>query len=209
MHDQRRVGVLHRLEDLHEQGHPRTDIEPLFVAETLEVRPLDMLDGEERPPSLIDTRVVEPCDVWVVEATEDVAFALHTGGEPFHPAEPRQLQSEFALQLAIDALREPDGSLAAPTDQLDDAIRADLIARLEFALGRRWRGHARQGVEESLGLDSGLPGEQIAQCRLQGLMFGRQPLKPSISTRWLNAERLVEEPVDDCPLRGEIREQLQ
>ena len=71
-------------------------------------------------------------DAGIEPHVEDVAFALHAGGEPFHPAEPRQLQSEFALQLAIDALREPDGSLAAPTDQLDDAIRADLIARLEL-----------------------------------------------------------------------------
>ena len=209
MHDQRRVGVLHRLEDLHEQGHTRPDIEALFVAETLEIHALDMLDGEERASPLIDARVVEPGDVRVIEAAQDVALALHAGGEPLRPAEARQLQGELALQLAIDALREPDGPLPAPTDQIDDAIGADLIARLGVTLGGRGCGHPRQGVEESLGLDPGLPGQQIAQRRLQRLMLGGQPLEPSGPARRLQAERLIKEPIDDRPLRGEIGEQLQ
>ena len=144
----------------------------------------------------------------MVEGAQDIALAFHARRQPLGPGQPRQLQRQLALQLAVDALREPDGALPTPTDELDDPIGADLIARLGLSFRRGRLGHPRQRVEEGLGLDAGLPREQPAQGLLQGSMFGGQALEPRLALRRLQGERLVEEPVDDRPLRGEIGEQL-
>ena len=206
MHDERGVRVLHRLEDLHEQRDAGPHVEALLVAMPVEADALDVLDGEERPAALVDTGVVEPRDVGVVERAEDVALALHAHRQVRGPGELRQLERELALELPIGALREPDRPLATAADAFEDAVGADLVAGLQV---RRRLGHPGQRVEERPGLDAGLRGQQSLQRTLQRTMFRRQPVEPRLVLRRVEGERLIEEPVDDRPLRRQVGEQFQ
>ena len=206
VHDERGVRVLHRLQDLHEERHPRPGIETLLVAVPVEVDALDILDGEERSTSLVDAGVVEPRDVGMVERTEDVPLALHARRQALRPGELRQLEGQFALELAVGALSQPDRALAAAADAIEDPVGADLVARLQVG-GRL--GHPRQGVEEGLRLDARLRRQQPAQRALQAMVLGGEAVEPGLTLGRIEGQRLVEEPVDDRPLRRKVGKQFQ
>ena len=206
MHDERGVRVLHRLQDFHEERDPRPDVETLLVAVPVEVDALDVLDGEERSTSLVDACVVEPRDVRVIERTQDVPLALHARREALGPGELRQLDGQLALELTVGALRQPDRALAAAADAFEDAVGADLVARLQVG-GRL--GHPGQGVEEGLRLDARLRRQQPAQRALQAMVFGGEAVEPGLTLGRLECQHLVEEPVDDRPLRRKVGEQFQ
>jgi hypothetical protein len=57
------VGVVNRIEHLKIETNSRGDRKQLLVAVLIDPLTLHILESEKGPPKLIDTGIVEPCDV--------------------------------------------------------------------------------------------------------------------------------------------------
>src|SRR5262245_31803480 len=81
MDDQMAVRVLHGAEDLQKQHQTLAHGEPVHVAILVDRDAVDVLENQKRLPGSGYIGVVEPRDVRMLEACEDVALAKQALGE--------------------------------------------------------------------------------------------------------------------------------
>lgn len=138
MHDETRVRMRDRIHDLPHQGETLIDADAPLAAPARDRFAIDIFKREIRPAACREARVVKRCDVRMVQARENVAFAreplAHGAGKQMHV---RQLERDRTIQLPVNALGEPDDAHAAGTEFADETIDADLGIRSNIFVGCR------------------------------------------------------------------------
>ena len=155
VNDQLGVRELHRFHRLHEQAQPLADAEQALVAAVDQLRAGDVLHREIRLAGFADAGVVQSRDVGMRERREDVALAQEALDLHARSGQ-RQLERDFALELAVAALGEPHAAHAADADLADQPIRSDDVAGVPAVAGFRLRA-ARAGQPR------GMPRDDVAQ----------------------------------------------
>ena len=105
------------------------------------------------------TGVVEPGNVGVHQAAQNVAFAGEAFGQlALAQGAVRQLERDLALERAIDALGQPDLTHAAASEFAQQAVRTNRVIRLEVrqVSDRPWRSKFRSYLENIAGLSRSL-----------------------------------------------------
>ena len=191
------VGVLHRLQHLLQQLHAASHVEPAFVAVGGDRLAFDVLERQVGLAIVGQAGVVQPRDVRVGQAAEDVALALEALHQHAAPRmQQRQLERHAALQLAIGAFGQPDLAHAAAAQLVQQPVRADRCARRELggalrAGGRR--GELRQAVDQVTGFAGRLLGQQFTQGRRQPQGFALQRSDPGLAIGRQQIEGLLEQ----------------
>ncbi len=153
MDHQLRVRELHCLHDLHEQAEPLANAEQALVAAVEQLRARDVLHREIGLAGFAEARVVQPRDVGMCERRENVALAHEALDLHARPGQ-RQLERDFALQLAVAAFGEPHAAHAAEADFADQPIRADdaagapAVSGFPLRAARHERGVLRDDVAQ-------------------------------------------------------------
>ena len=123
---QLRVGVGDGARHLQEDAQARVDEQALRLDVFVDRAALDVLEREVGLSHGRHARVVEPGDVRVAEARQDLAFARHAVGETRQtPGASRQFQRHWPVQQAVSALGEVHLAHAAARELADDPIRSD------------------------------------------------------------------------------------
>ena len=103
------MGVLNRLDDLQQELEPIAQADAMRVAPRRQWLTLHILQRKVGQSVRGDPGVVQPCDVGMFEARENVTLALIVPFEvPPQPRQFRQLQGHLTPVGAVGAARQPD-----------------------------------------------------------------------------------------------------
>ena len=107
----------HGLEHLQEKIQAITNAQAARIAPVRQRLTRNILHSQVRMTPGIDSRVVQPCDVRMLEARQDVALYGKSLREVLSQlAEERQLERHFALECPVCASREPNLRHASGTE---------------------------------------------------------------------------------------------
>ena len=213
MDDQARVRVGHRARDLRDQRRARADVELVLAAVDIDGLALDVLEREIRPAVLRDARVVQACDVRMLERGEDLALLRSALGQLRQRPPVRQLQGDLPPQDAVSALGQPDRAHAAFADGAQQPIRADhathdrrgrdrrrtVLARADI---RRAGTEAGKVVQEVVGLVLGMLLQQRRDGRLEPGLGGVQRREPGLALLDRKLEASLQEREDFLEISG-------
>ena len=201
--DEVRVRELHRRQYLKKQPEAGLDVELARVAEGGDVTPVHALHRQVRLP-LGHAGVVEPGDVRVLEAGEDVALAGEAHRHvPAGRVQQRQLERHVAPERPVVPPREPHLAHPAAAEQLHEQVGPDALpGAVGTSAVRRRRGG------EGIGLGCPRLDEPPDSGRQRGLAPARAPparrrgrqaaaARPSSTS---SAMRLQSREVDDTML---------
>ncbi len=203
MHDQARVREGHRAQDVEEQLQLLAQVEPLGAAVLVRGDAVDVFEREIGTPVFVDAGVVEPRDVRVLEAGENLALARDALLDAaIHQAQVRQLERHLALDGAVDALGQPHGRCPAAAELAQQAIRSHFRTSAERDGDGRGT-ELRQAVQEFVGLDAGAGRQQFSQRFAQVGVLGGQPVEPRRAFAGRKVQRLVQQRTQSFPVGGE------
>ena len=129
VHDEVRVRVRDRRQDVQKQADTRGDAELSAVAVAVDLLAVDVLQHQKGLADRREAGVDEMRDVRVRQPREDVALSRETlfAGVADQRGV-QQLHGDPALESAVAAFGQPHASHASLADRLDEAVRADLHA---------------------------------------------------------------------------------
>ena len=210
MNDQLAVCVGDGVDDLQKQAQPSAQVERLAIvaraAMDVERPARDVFEREVRLAIVGEARIVESCDVRMIQRSEDRTLACHALCEAGVRNDMWQLERHRPIDQTVDPFREPHRAHAAAAELAHEAIGADRASAL-IRCGRCFERDARQRREEIAGLDLGGAREQRAQLRLEGVELRIQRVEPRGARGGRAVERFIEQPLEVGP-RCDIEPQL-
>src|SRR6185312_6468112 len=200
MDDEPRVSEGDGTRDLQEQLEPLCQRERVVRAIAVGRYAVDVFECEVRTALVIDTRIVEARDVWMLQRREDVALASDARSEPaIDEPEMRQLDGHLALQGSVRALSEPHDRRATRAELTHETIGPDEIPRLHLHRCR-YRAELRQPPQEVAGLDGASIEQDFLERRAQVRMLGPERAQPLRALRRLEVERFIEQLAEPLPV---------
>jgi hypothetical protein len=200
MYDQPGVRVRDGVEDLQEQVEARGHAQGARFAVVVDVPAFDVLEREVGLPRIRDAGVVQPADVPMLQARENLPLARHPiqQGRALPDAD-RQLQRHPACDEVVGALGEPHRTHAALCQLPDEPVRPDQATLVDRT--RRVVHTLVVQIVETREREPGVRGrEQAAQAGLDGGVLRPERVDPAGACLWGQVERGVEELIEGRPV---------
>ena len=195
---------LHALQHLHEEHYPFAWPQSSRLGMLDDGRADHVFQRQVGLSLFGDTSVVQARDVPVFQPRQDVAFARETLDQlSLRQDGEGQLEGHVALESAVDALGQPDRTHAAPAQQPQQSVGAELPAgfdlRCQVPFGHKLHQLGQPG-QQALRWCVGLLQQQAVKQRAQILDLERQAFQPLGPLRRRQVQRLFEQ----CRQPGQV-----